>query len=253
MPRWKERCEGTLGTRVILWEFGQNDAKRDSGSKLVRMRLASAEKIGRSFNGVVLSSEAKMVVSPADASLVQSFGVGAINCSWNRLEEIPFGQMGKTRCHRILPFLVAANPVNYGRPLKLNTAEAIAACLVIVGATADAQALLEPFPYGDEFLRLNADALQLYAAAEDSDAVRRAEATILQPKVTTPKVPSGNGYLDAADLPPTPCESDDDDFDVDDDQSPPLEEGDQTSEQTESDHDDVGSLERLTISRDVLQ
>jgi hypothetical protein len=46
---------------------------------------------------VVLSSEAKVYVSPADREIVEQFGVGGINCSWNRLDEIPFGSMGKGR------------------------------------------------------------------------------------------------------------------------------------------------------------
>ena len=55
-----------------------------------------------------------------------------------RLDEIPFQTMGTSRHHRILPFMVAANPVNYGRPFKMNTAEAMAAALYIAGFKEDA-------------------------------------------------------------------------------------------------------------------
>jgi pre-rRNA-processing protein TSR3 len=84
----------SLECRVFLWEFGQNDSKRDSGSKMVRLGYAKRLRIGQSFPGVVLSSEAKTFVSPEDTDLVEKNGVAGINCSWNRLDEIPFGSIG---------------------------------------------------------------------------------------------------------------------------------------------------------------
>lgn len=194
----------SLRTRVSLWEFGQNDAKRDSGSKLVRLGLASAQRVGRGFNGIVLSSESSIVISPSDAEIIAKFGLAAINCSWNRLDEIPFSSVGKKRLHRKLPFLVAANPVNYGRPFKLNTAEALAAALVIVNAGDDPHILLEPFQYGLEFLRLNADVLQAYAAANNVDGVVAAETAFLQSMQKSRRQLSADddgSYLNRADLP----------------------------------------------------
>ncbi|RYY88710.1 DUF367 domain-containing protein [archaeon] len=49
------------------------------------MGLASRLKIGRPFNGIVLSAAATKVVSKEDMAIVQQYGIAGINCSWNRL------------------------------------------------------------------------------------------------------------------------------------------------------------------------
>lgn len=59
-----------LGVQLAMWEFNQNDAKRDSGSKMARLGLARTLRVGQGFRGVVLSSEADVVVSPADHDLM---------------------------------------------------------------------------------------------------------------------------------------------------------------------------------------
>jgi pre-rRNA-processing protein TSR3 len=157
--------------KVKLWEFGQNDPRKDSGSRLTRFGYASNMRVGQVYNGIVLSAESKIFTSAADAELARSHGLAGINCSWNRLDEVPVGALGRDRNQRTLPYLLAANSINYGRPFKLNTAEALAAALYIMGFQCDAEEMMSSFNYGPEFFRMNSDNLITYAACTSSKEV----------------------------------------------------------------------------------
>ena len=56
-------------------------------------------------------------------------GICAIDCSWARVDEITVVHPNE----RILPHMVAVNPVNFGKRFKLTCVEAIAAALRLVG------------------------------------------------------------------------------------------------------------------------
>jgi len=214
-----------LTVKLCMWEFGQNDPNRDSGSKMRRLGYAEKLRLGQTFAGIVLSSETDTILSPADKSIVERNGLAGINCSWNRISEIPFEMMGRGRNQRILPLLYAANTVNYGKPSKLNTAEAMAASLYISGFRDDAISLLQPFSYGEEFIRMNLGALDAYASCRDSTEVARVQQRFIQESLAfqqekeelrKQRCVAGGGvvtdYLDGMDLPPVV----DDDFEDED-------------------------------------
>jgi pre-rRNA-processing protein TSR3 len=69
---------------------------------------------------------------------------------------------------RALPFLLAANPVNYGKPYQLSTLEAFAAALYILDEVAQATAILGIYTWGHRFLELNKEPLEEYRQARSS-------------------------------------------------------------------------------------
>ncbi|KAK6509317.1 ribosome biogenesis protein tsr3 [Arthrobotrys musiformis] len=160
--------------KCAMWDFGHCDPKRCSGKKLEKAGLIRNLRIGQKFAGVVVTPNGKTVVSPADAEIVNESGAAVVEASWARISEIPFSRIGGKH-ERLLPYLVAANPVNYGRPWKLNCAEALAACFYITGHPDWAEDIMLPFSWGHAFIEINQDLLEKYAACGDADEVKAAE------------------------------------------------------------------------------
>jgi pre-rRNA-processing protein TSR3 len=153
-----------------MWDFAQCDPKRCTGARLAKKGFLQRMPLKQPFRGIVLTPQGQISVSPADASILEKSGLSLIDCSWARLAEIPFQQMSAGH-HRLLPFLVAANTINYGKPSKLSCAEAGAATLYICGRKEAAIALLQDFSWGQEFFRLNHEVLELYSSCKDADEV----------------------------------------------------------------------------------
>ncbi|WP_181691090.1 DUF367 family protein [Natronomonas sp. LN261] len=149
---------------------GDDDPEKCSARKLARFDLATLHRSTRTTPpGIVLDPYADRALSPADADENGSGGrIVALDCSWETAEEEAFRLDGP---HRSLPFLVAANPVNYGTPFRLNTVEAFAGALRILGHRDRAEEILGKFRWGHTFLELNEEPLRRYADCEDSSDV----------------------------------------------------------------------------------
>ncbi|CAX43554.1 uncharacterized metal-binding protein, putative [Candida dubliniensis CD36] len=161
-------------TKLAMWDFDHCDPKRCSGKKLERLGLIKNLRVGQKFQGIVVSPNGKSIVCPDDKEIVETNGAAVVECSWARLDEIPFSKIGGKN-ERLLPYLVAANPVNYGRPWRLNCVEALAACFAIVGHTDWAELLLQNFSWGLTFLKINQELIELYQQCTDSESITKAQ------------------------------------------------------------------------------
>jgi pre-rRNA-processing protein TSR3 len=81
---------------------------------------------------------------------------------------------------RLLPFLIAANPINYGKPCKLSCVEAIAAAMMITGFKEEAKFYLSKFSWGHSFLELNDDLLELYSNCKSSQEILEVQKKYLE-------------------------------------------------------------------------
>ena len=163
--------------RLYAYHGGQCDPKKCTSRKLERMGLLTfVPRVSSLPAGtVLLTPEAERALSRADAPRARRHGLSVLDLSWKATEAIGRFPPAPRAVPRALPYLLAANPVNYGKPFILSSAEALAAALVLLGEAGHGRMILSKFAWGEQFLRLNREPLDAYAAAEDSAGVVAAQ------------------------------------------------------------------------------
>lgn len=157
---------------LLVYHVSQDDPKKNTARKLARFELCTlfdrVERIPR--GAVLLDPFSEKALSREDEKAARERGIVALDCSWKHAEEV-FPEARKRTVPRALPYLMAANPVNYGKAFQLSTAEALAASCAILGEQTQAEALMSKFIWGPVFLALNKEPLADYAASATSREV----------------------------------------------------------------------------------
>jgi len=171
--------------KVYILHLGRDDPNKCTALKMYRKGFAAEifynlrdlmayrRRLGKV---IVLNPFACSVVSPLDRVLIEKYGILVVDTSWKNYGDI-FTRIRKIGVHRRLPYLLAANPVNYGKPYILSSIEAVAATLYITGFKVEAEKLLSIFTWGYVFIELNRELLNSYSKAKTENEVIELEKT----------------------------------------------------------------------------
>lgn len=155
--------------KLYVYHANDDDPKKCSAKKLHRLGFASLEysmkKIPRQM--ILLNPFAEKSLSVEDKGICEKKGILAVDCSWEHAEET-FQYLEQHHISRSLPFVVAVNPVNFGKVLKLSTLEAFAAALCILNRFQQAEEILQIYKWGPHFLKMNEEPLEAYSKAKNS-------------------------------------------------------------------------------------
>lgn len=161
--------------KVLVLRYRQDDPSKCTAEKMIRMGLASAAHERRLPRGIVILNPFSLTrLSPSDRPSMLRAGLLVVDASWRRAQQA-FRRIGKRGLHRSLPYLVAANPVNYGQPRVLSSLEAVVAALYIAGFKESAERYASIYKWGPHFIELNREPLEEYSRARGSEEVLEKE------------------------------------------------------------------------------
>ncbi len=158
--------------KLFVYHTDEDDPKKCSAKKLNKFGFVKIEKNIRKIpkNAVLLNPFAEKSLSKEDFECASKNGIVAVDCSWKNAEK-SFEYLNQLNVSRALPFLIASNPVNFGKPFKLTTLEAFAAALYILDEKDHAKDILNIYKWAPHFLELNIQPLEEYRMAKDSKEI----------------------------------------------------------------------------------
>ncbi|MFP3318290.1 MAG: DUF367 family protein [Thermoplasmata archaeon] len=146
--------------KIFIIHMNDDDPKKCTAKKMERFSLAKILEPKSRPRGIILTPYSDIILSKEDLPYALIHGLYAVDISWKHAKEYFENVNGRKRR---LPFLVPGNPVNFGHPGQLSTAEAISAALYIMGEKDMALKIMEKFGWGHTFIEMNMELLEEYS------------------------------------------------------------------------------------------
>jgi pre-rRNA-processing protein TSR3 len=165
--------------KLHIFHMSQDDPKKCTARKLAKFGYATIfKRLSKlPYKPILLDPYSSKVISKEDFDHAVKHGLLIIDCSWetaeNSFEKI---RAKKKVLPRALPFLVAVNPVNYGKAFQLSSIEAFAGALTIMGFKSQAVEILRLYKWANNFLIMNEQPLREYEKAKNSQEIIVAQA-----------------------------------------------------------------------------
>ncbi|WMT51453.1 MAG: DUF367 family protein [Ferroplasma sp.] len=146
--------------KIFYVYMNQDDPKKSTMKKLERYGLAIHIPINKIYSKLYLTPYSENFLLNSDKELYERHGIVVIDGSWNRISSI---ENIEAKNGRKLPLLLPVNPVNYGKPGKLSSLEALAAALYIMGYPDLADEFISKYSWAQNFIKTNINPLNDYS------------------------------------------------------------------------------------------
>ena len=181
--------------KLSMLYFDQCDPKKCTGKKMERLGLLKEIKFSKNYGGILLTPTGKKICSIEDHDIIAKKGICVIDCSWAKFEELHL-DLHKIET-RSLPFMVAVNPVNFGKAYKLSCVEAFAACLFLGGFEKEAKFIMDHFKWGEHFFKVNEELLAKYRGISSQEKLKEIQEKYINDElVRKQKRKEGDGFDD---------------------------------------------------------
>lgn len=162
--------------KLLVYHKHQDDPKKCTAEKLYRQGFVKfVHRLPK--RAIFLNPYAFVYLIPSDKQIALRHGILVFDVSWK--DACNFFKK-PTKYDRKLPYLVAANPINFGRPYILSSVEALAATLYILGYKSHSLKLLSLFKWGNAFLSINKEYLEKYSRAKSQEEIKLIEQEIIK-------------------------------------------------------------------------